>query len=87
MVETMRDRFTDTVGDLLDTDERTVVVLAVISHSLFTQAGVEARHPERIIDVGIREQTQIGVAAGLALEGFRPIVTGYAPFLVERSLE
>jgi transketolase len=83
----MRERFTSVVGDLLDTDDRTVAVLAVISHSLFTQAGITARHPDRVIDVGIREQAQIGVAGGLALEGLRPIVTGYAPFLVERTFE
>ncbi|MGI9643565.1 MAG: transketolase family protein, partial [Acidimicrobiia bacterium] len=85
--ESMRDRFTHVVGDLLDTDERAVVVLAVISHGLFASGGVEARHPDRIIDVGIREQAQLGVAGGLALEGFTPIVTGYAPFLIERAFE
>ena len=87
MSETMRERFIAVVGDLLDLDEKTVIVLAVISHSLFADSGIEARHPERIIDVGIREQAQIGVAAGLALEGFKPIVTSYAPFLVERTFE
>ncbi len=87
MSETMRERFISVVGDLLDLDEKTVVVLAVISHSLLADSGIEARHPERVIDVGIREQAQIGVAAGLALEGFKPIVTGYAPFLVERTFE
>ena len=87
MAETMRERFVDVVADLLDTDESTVVVLAVISHGLFTEAGIDSRHPERVVDVGIREQIQLGVAGGLALEGFRPIVTGYAPFLVERTFE
>lgn len=87
MSDTMRNRFTSVVGDLLDSDDRTVIVLAVISHSLFAEAGIELRHPDRIIDVGIREQAQIGMAGGLALEGFRPIVTGYAPFLVERAFE
>lgn len=87
MGETMRERFVRVTGDLLDTDDRTVVVLAVISHGLFADAGIEARHPNRILDVGIREQAQVGVAGGLALEGFRPIVTTYAPFLVERAFE
>lgn len=84
---TMRDRFVATVGDLLEQDERTVVVLAVISAGLFREAGLMDRFPDRVVDVGIREQTQIGVAGGLALEGFTPIVTGYAPFLVERAYE
>jgi transketolase len=87
MSESMRDGFTRTVGDLLDTDERTVVVLAVISNSLFADAGIIDRHPDRVVDVGIREQTQIGVAGGLALEGLKPIVTGYAPFLIQRPFE
>lgn len=85
--ESMRERFVATVGDLLERDERTVVVLAVISAGLFREAGLMDRFPDRIVDVGIREQTQIGVAGGLALEGFTPIVTGYAPFLVERAYE
>lgn len=86
-VETMRSRFVRVVGDLLESDDRAVVVLAVINRGLFMEAGLIDRFPDRIIDVGIREQLQIGVAGGLALEGFRPIVAGYAPFLVERTYE
>lgn len=81
----MRERFAATTTALLDEDERTVVVLAEISLSLFDRAF--RAHPDRVVNVGIMEQTMIGVAAGFAMEGFHPIVHTIAPFLVERPFE
>jgi transketolase len=76
----MRERFYELTRAALDEDERVAVVTA--------QIGTEAigEHP-RHFDVGIREQLMIGVAAGLALEGYRPIAHSYTPFLVERPYE
>ena len=86
-MDTMRDRFTMVATELLDTDPRVVVLLADIGTDRFAASGASQRHPERLRNVGIREQLLIGVAAGHALEGFRPIVHSYAPFLVERAFE
>lgn len=86
-METMRDRFTTVATDLLDSDQRIAVLLADIGTDRFAASGATARHPRRLRNVGIREQLLIGVAAGFALEGFRPIAHSYAPFLVERVLE
>ena len=43
--------------------------------------------PDRVINVGIAEQTMVGVAAGLANGGFIPVVSCAAPFLTGRALE
>ncbi|HLK75025.1 MAG TPA: transketolase [Streptosporangiaceae bacterium] len=81
----MRTVFASTASALLDEDPLTAVVLAEISADLFAKAA--ARHPERVLNVGIREQLMVSVAGGLALAGLRPIVHSYAPFLMERAFE
>jgi transketolase len=84
-METMRERFVATATELLDDDPRVAVVLADISASLFAPAA--ARHPDRVINVGIREQLLVGVTGGLALAGLRPIAHTFPSFLVERAFE
>ena len=83
--ETMRERFTRITSELLDVEPRLAVVLADIGGTGFAEAG--RRHPDRIINVGIREQLMISVASGLALAGMRPIAHSYTPFLIERPFE
>ena len=81
----MRTVFASAASSLLDEDPLAAVVLAEISADLFAKAA--ARHPERVLNVGIREQLMVSVAGGLALAGLRPVVHTYAPFLVERAFE
>jgi transketolase len=76
----MRSRFYALAAEALDDDERVAVVSAEIGVAELP------RHP-RHFNVGIREQLMIGVAAGLALEGMRPVAHSYTPFLVERPYE
>jgi transketolase len=84
-MDTMRDRFIATTSRLLDEEPRTALVLAEISAAGFEQA--QRRHPDRVINVGIREQLLIGAGGGIALSGMRPIMHTFASFLVERPFE
>lgn len=76
----MRERFYELTREALDENDRVAVVTAQIGND---SIGEHPRH----FDVGIREQLMIGVAAGLALEGHRPVAHSYTPFLVERPWE
>jgi transketolase len=76
----MRDRFYRLAAQALEDDPRVAMVFADIG------VAEMPRHP-RLFNVGIREQLMIGVAAGLALEGMRPVAHSYTPFLVERPYE
>jgi hypothetical protein len=82
---TMRTRFVQTVSELLDEEPTTALVLADISASLFAEQA--ERHPDRVLNVGIRESLMISVGGGLALTGLRPIIHTFASFLVERAFE
>ncbi|GHF41010.1 transketolase [Kitasatospora xanthocidica] len=84
-MDTMRDRFVDVTSRLLDEDPRLAVVLADITAAAFTPA--QERHPDRVVNVGIREQLLIGATGGLALTGMRPIAHTFASFLIERPFE
>jgi transketolase len=80
-----RRQFARTVTDLLDEDFSTVLVYAEISARFFGEA--IRRHPDRVVNVGIREQLLVNVGAGFALTGMRPVVHTFGTFLVERAFE
>ncbi|MFD9333208.1 transketolase family protein [Streptomyces sp. NPDC060028] len=84
-MDTMRERFVSVTSRVLDEDPRLALVLAEITMDAFRPA--RQRHPDRVINVGIREQLLIGVGGGLALTGLRPVVHTFASFLVERPFE
>ena len=64
--------------------------LMVLTCDVSTSAGLDRyrkTYPEKYLDLGIAEQNMIGVAAGLASEGFNVITTTFSPFQTMRCLE
>jgi transketolase len=62
----------------------------VLSADLCVTAGLERfriSHPEQFINVGIAEQNMIGIAAGLAKEGYNTFATTFSNFAAMRSYE
>jgi transketolase len=80
-----RQAFARTAAELVDEDPSVALVYAEISGQFF--GAVQHRHPDRVVNVGIREQLLVNVGAGMALSGLRPIVHTFSSFLVERAFE
>ena len=81
----MRNQFVKTMEDLLPQDERLVLLLSDIG--VFSFRNAFRLYPERIYNTGICEQAMTTMAAGLAKEGFIPVLHSIAPFIVERCFE
>jgi len=81
----MRKQFVKTVENILDINEKSVLLLGDIG--VFGFRNSMKKIPNRVLNIGILEQSTIGISAGLALEGFLPIVHTIAPFMVERAYE
>ena len=81
-----RDAFAQALEDVALHDSR---VCAVVNDSVGSSkiGDFAKRFPERLINVGIAEQTMVGLAAGLANAGKIPFVCAAACFLTGRALE
>lgn len=72
--------FAETLIKIAEDDSRVVGITAAMA----TGTGLDklqAKLPNQYIDVGIAEQHAVTLAAGLACEGMRPVVTIYSTFL------
>lgn len=72
--------------ELAEKDDKFVFVTADVGRYYAINRFIE-KYPDRIINVGIAEQNMIGVAAGLAKEGYHPMVATYATFATARVLD
>ena len=81
----MRKQFVKTVEEIFEKDDDLMLLLGDIG--VFGFRNLLKNYGDRAYNIGILEQSTIGVAAGLSLTGFIPIVHTIAPFIVERALE
>ena len=64
--------------------------IAVLTADLSRFSGLErmsAKYPDIFYNVGIAEQNMIGIASGMAMEGYQTYVTTYAPFVTYRCAD
>jgi 1-deoxy-D-xylulose-5-phosphate synthase len=78
--ETFTDAFSDELVRLGEADKKVMVLTAAMPEGTgvveFTK-----RWPDRCIDVGMAEQHAVGLAAGMARGGLKPVVAIYSTFM------
>jgi transketolase len=79
----MRNAFAAALLDAVAADDRVCLVLADLGWGVFEE--IEALAPGRVVNVGIAEQTMVGVAAGLAQAGKKAVTYSIAPFITSRA--
>lgn len=80
----MRRQFGKTLVELGERDPRITLIYADVEQEM---KEFKEKFPGRWYNVGLAEQTMISMAAGMAIEGLRPICYSLTPFLVERPFE
>ncbi|MEI6790888.1 MAG: transketolase, partial [Myxococcaceae bacterium] len=75
----------DSIYDLAKKDERVIFIGSDLGPTVLSNMKKEM--PSRFFMEGISEQHIIGMAAGLAMEGFIPYVNTIATFLTRRCYE
>lgn len=81
----MRNAFADEVTKLATQDPRVVLLSGDIGNKLFDN--LKKVDTNRFYNCGIAEGNMMGVAAGMALSGLRPIVYTITPFTTTRCFE
>tara|TARA_B110000971_G_scaffold24762_1_gene22293 strand:+ start:7 stop:918 length:912 start_codon:yes stop_codon:yes gene_type:complete len=82
----MRNNFAEVLYEEGKKDNKICVVVADISPAGSIQK-FRNEFPDRFINCGVAEQSMIGIAAGLALKGFRPFCYTIATFTLYRPFE
>jgi len=81
----MRQTCVNMVYELAKSDDRVVFIGSDLSPGLL--AGMKRDYPDRWYMEGVSEANVIGMAAGMALEGFLPYVNTIATFITRRCYE
>lgn len=81
----MRNAFADEITKLGVEDERIVLLSADIGNRLFDDFKVKC--PGRFYNCGVAEANMVGVAAGMAMAGLRPVCYTITNFVTYRCIE
>src|SRR5260370_39092245 len=82
----MRNTFSEALYEAATANQSIYIVVADISPA-GSMSKFSTEYPERFINVGVAEQSMIGICAGLALKGCQPFAYTIATFSLYRPFE
>ena len=82
----MRNTFSEALYEAATKDPSIYIVVSDISPA-GSMAKFSSQYPDRFINVGVAEQSMIGICAGLALKGCQPFAYTIATFTLYRPFE
>lgn len=81
----LRKAFIQTLESLMEKDPRVILIYGDVGFS-FMEPLIE-KYPNQTLNAGIAEQNMMSMAAGMALEGWKPYVYTMSNFILLRPLE
>lgn len=81
----MRKQFADILHEIMQDNPKIVVIVGDVGFGVFDQIRID--FPDRFFNAGASEQLLLGMAVGMALEGYIPIAYTITPFLLYRPFE
>lgn len=80
----MRRAFGKVIVTLAEKDPHIVLLIGDVYQEM---DGYREKFPDRFFNFGLTEQSIISLAAGMAIEGLKPVVYSLTPFILERPFE
>ena len=81
----MRRCFADILYEHMEQNKKIAVITADLGYKMWDR--IRDDFPDRFFNVGAAEQSMMGIAVGMALEGRIPVVYTITPFLLYRPFE
>lgn len=80
----MRKVFGKTIVKIAQRDPKVVLLTGDVEQEM---DAFKSLFPDRFFNLGMCEQAITSLAAGLAIDGFRPVIYSITPFVIERPFE
>lgn len=81
----MRKAFIEKLTELALKDDKIILIVGDVGFSYIEEFGEQ--FPNQFLNAGVTEQSMMGLAAGMALAGWKPYVYSMIPFVLMRNYE